>query len=289
MVFLRIATTRQLRALLWTLASATVTASAKVRASATAKGINCDANASVTFVVASVHLPGSLKHTQVLARFQQLPSAVVLRAVDGANETRVIEALLESGLQFHNLSRYVRKWGKLATFLTKYQLLRRQVERKIPFQVMFEDDVVVLPPFRQLVQSVCDFHFSGPPARHPELLKMAQYAEILVTSLPGARRLVRKMEAYGIRKNDDQQLGDENQMGHVVRTAKEQSKELSRRSGHAWRLARKTNHGEITATRGMTWHEMALLRLLTNPAARSLPQYGMPVPLPPLACNYRGV
>ena len=43
-----------------------------------------------------------------------------------------------------------------------------------------------------------------------------------------------------------EQLGDENQMGHVVRTAKEQSKELSRRNGHAWRLARSPRHSGVS-------------------------------------------
>jgi hypothetical protein len=256
----------------------------------------CNANTSVAFVVASIHSPGSAQHAKILARFQpELPRAVVLKGVDGFNETEVIEQLLESGLQFHNLSLYVRKWGKLATFLTKYRMLRHQVEQQIAVQVTLEDDVLPEPPFRGLVQQACTEHFGFSVAhrRHargfnrtkpvPDLIKMSTYAEVFVTSLQGARNILAKMHRYGIRKNDDQQLGDSRIMGHTFVNAHMNS------NGHdkGITLARRTNRGEITSTRGMTWHEMAMLRLLTNPAARQLPQFGMPVPLPALACNYR--
>jgi hypothetical protein len=241
---------------------------------------SCDANASVAYVVASVHAPGTAKHELVRSRFanSSVPDALILPAVNGFNETEVIEVLLGSGLQFHNLSKFVRKWGKLATFLTKHRMLRHQVEHSIPFQVTFEDDVVALPPFRHHVQAACSTHYDGP---HPDLVKMSGYAEIFMTSLAGARRVLRALHKTGIVKNDDQQLGSSELMGYTVKDRKETP-------GHrgAWKLARKTNAGEITATRGMTWHEMAMLRLLTNPAARHLPAYGMPVPLPELACRY---
>ena len=77
---------------------------------------SCDANSSVAYIVASVHAPGTAKHELVRSRFanSSVPDAIILPAVNGFNETEVIEVLLGSGLQFHNLSKFVRKWGKLA-------------------------------------------------------------------------------------------------------------------------------------------------------------------------------
>lgn len=70
----------------------------------------------------------------------------ILRAVNGHNQTETLEALLSSKIQFHNVSRGGRLWGKLATFLTKYQMLRHQVDNAIPYQVTFEDDLVMQRP-----------------------------------------------------------------------------------------------------------------------------------------------
>ena len=61
--------------------------------------------------------------------------------------------MLESGMPFHSLSRGNKRWGKLATFITKYQLLMRQVESGAAFQVSLEEDVVLEPGFCAFVQS----------------------------------------------------------------------------------------------------------------------------------------
>ena len=65
----------------------------------------------------------------------------VLAAVNGYNYTEVLQSLLESKLKFHGLSLGAKKWGKLATFLTKVRALEHQVQRGHPFQVTLEDDV----------------------------------------------------------------------------------------------------------------------------------------------------
>ena len=71
--------------------------------------------------------------------------ATILRAVDGYNHTEVLQRLLESKLQFHGLSTGAKKWGKLATFLTKYRSLEYQVRHGIPFVVHLEEDVLPIP------------------------------------------------------------------------------------------------------------------------------------------------
>jgi hypothetical protein len=240
----------------------------------------CEFNSTLHIVVAALEHRDRTEFVTDLRR--SLPRLEVLVAVNGYNQTETIEALLDSGLAFHNLSHMVRRWGKLATFLTKFRMLQHQVERGHPFQLTLEDDVVVRPSFGDFVQSACRRYTAS--NRSLDLMVLSPYTEVLLTSLHGARRLTQRMLQYGIRRNDDQQLTDARTMQHAVgiyRTYHSQSKEH-----RPWWQGRRTNMGDIMASDGMTWTEMQLLRLATNPAARRLPAYGSPHNPPRLKCNY---
>ena len=200
----------------------------------------------------------------------------MMPAVDGYNHTNTIEALLDSRLAFHSLSNGGKKWGKLATFLTKYRALMHQVERNVPFQITLEDDVIPRPTWPNLVQNACALLFSRP---HVSVLQMSSYAEVMLTSLEGARRLTSGMRATGIRRNDDQTLLDSSVMAGFGFARR--SNDVVRYRGtdikpRPYTLERKTNRGDIAATSRITWAEMALLRLLTFPPARALPWFGNP-------------
>ena len=119
-----------------------------------------------------------------------VPHVTVLRAVDGLNHTETLHALLESGLAFHNLSRGNRRWGKLATFLTKHRALVHQVERRLPWQLTLEEDVILQQPICRFLRGAC-------AAYPPDLsvMQLSDYAELMLTSLQGARRLRRRLPA----------------------------------------------------------------------------------------------
>ena len=245
----------------------------KRRSSFAPSQTQCDANRSVAYVVASLvqHVDGT---SFVPAMLEALPSLQVVRAVDGKNQTEVIEALLDSGLQFHNLSNTARKWGKLATFLTKWRALNHQLNHGHAFQITLEDDVVIRPSFRDFVQRTCQKYFEK---NEPDIMFLSPYSEVLFTSLDGARTMVRKLREYGIMKNDDHQFSFRETMNHTVgffRPFLFKKSEVK-----PWKQGRRTNMGDIGATSVMTWSETALLRLVTNPAARSLRYFGnMPEP-----------
>ena len=219
-------------------------------------------------------------HTQIL------PHVHVLDAVDGMNHTAVIEELLDSQLRFHSLSKGSRRWGKLATWLTKYRALMRQVERRTAFQVTFEEDVALTPAFCEFVQRACALHARG-ARREPRaggsslprhgaisLVQMSTYAEVLLTPLGGAISLTQQMREHGILRNDDQQLLDPKVMGRDRHdTVRYRGKDLL---SPPYVLARKTNVGDIFGSPSMSWAEMALLRLLTEPSARARPAFGNP-------------
>lgn len=123
----------------------------------------CNANASVAYVVAflqrseGAELRVSKNGKDLRTHFvSTLPSVHALRAVNGRNETDVIQALLDSELPFHNLSGNVRKWGALATVITHFQMMQYQVEHRIPYQVTMEDDVFIGPTFLDMVMHACN-------------------------------------------------------------------------------------------------------------------------------------
>ena len=206
-----------------------------------------------------------------------LPEVEIMRAVNGHNVTETIEALLDSGLVFHNLSHMVRKWGKLATWITKYRMLENQVRHGYAYQLTFEDDVVVQPSFRRFLEIACLRYERW----RPDIMLLAEFGEVLLTSLAGARCLLRQMRIFGIRKNDDQQLGDGRQLRiAATRYAPYIGNPNPRKM--PFLLGRSTNNGDISASPGMTWDEMALLRLVTNPGARMLLHFGNPPNLPKL-------
>jgi hypothetical protein len=246
-------------------------------------GTSCT-NSSIHFVVAALSLqppalatpPSWLLDSQNQTRRflselrAALPAVHVLDAVDGYNHTEVIAALLESGLQFHSLSIGGKRWGKLATFLTKFRALRLQLARGWPFMLLLEEDVRVGAGLGGWLQRACAVY----NRERPTLMQLSWYAEVLLIPLAGARQLVRLVRSHGIVRNDDQQLLDGRGMGTFnVRRYRKYGPEPP------FTIVRPTNsqEGHIRRSRKMTWAELALLRLITNPvAARGMLSFGNP-------------
>ena len=204
---------------------------------------------------------------------RKLPRVQIVKAVNGYNQTETIEQLLNSQIHFHNLSKDGRKWGKLATWLTKFKLLALQVERRIPFQVNLESDLEVRQPaWDAYMQRLCD-RYNRQPDLHS--VRCSNWAECFLTSLQGARHMVRTFRERGIYRNDDQQVFDSTyfRTKYVWRYPRNA---LKAERVEPYVLRRKTNTGDIQATRVLSFAETALLRLVTNPAARSMPLFGNP-------------
>ena len=206
------------------------------------------------------------------------PAIQTIRAVNGHNHTEVIEALLASGLSFHNVSSGGRQWGMLACFLSHVRALLRQVETGAAWQLTMEDDLVPLPSFPSLVDHACGLYANASRRLNGsgvELLQLSPYTELRLTSLEGAKALLRRLQRVGLVKNVDQQFNTPAIMG--VRLLRHTGRKLRREAEMAWTLARKTNRGDIARTEQITWAEMAMLRLLTNwDRARRMPSYGNP-------------
>jgi hypothetical protein len=169
--------------------------------------------------------------TFVAFQRRELPNLQVLPSVNGFNHTEVIEALLASGVRFHSLSSggkkwvttrltqcthlvciqcsvhadgaaLVCRWGKLATFLTKFRALQYQVHRQLPFMLQLEEDVRPLPAWNAMVKFACERYDDEP---NVTMVQLSPYSELVLTSLAGAHRLMELVRRYGIMRNDDQQ------------------------------------------------------------------------------------
>ena len=128
----------------------------------------------------------------------------VHRATNGFNHTQVIEHLLESRLPFHGLSAGGKRWGKLATFLTKVRALEAQLAFRWPWMLLLEDDLRIVPRyFWPFLHEACGIYNRSPQL---SVLQLSRYAEAMLVSLDGAARLLERVRADGIFRSDDQQL-----------------------------------------------------------------------------------
>ena len=235
---------------------------------------NCS-NASVVYVAATLGSDSKDDRSEFLQGYQRaLPGVRILRGVNGYNHTEAIATLLHTGVPFYNLSGGGRYWGHLANIMTHYNMLMHQVEHRIPYQVTMEDDLVVQQPYFSIyINGACAAYERKRDSLH--LLQLSQYSELIMTSLAGARYITEKMRKYGIRKNVDQQLLDHRVLGHRVGRHLNLYK-FSSPTERPFRLGRRTNKGDIGKSRMLSWAEMALLRLVTDPRTRALASYGNP-------------
>lgn len=125
-------------------------------------------------------------------------------AVDGTSRIAVMHALNESGLRFHKL--HSNSLGALACWLTKFNALREQVSRQIPYQVILEDDLMVRDTFRgfagHLVRTLFEERTA---ARRVDVVALGRWGEGYLTSLASAERVVSRLLLNGVQKSIDTQ------------------------------------------------------------------------------------
>jgi len=147
---------------------------------------------------------------------RSLPSLEPFLAVNGFAATATIAALTATPLRLHlytfcNYARFA-TYGSIANFITKYEALRMQLRRRVPYLAMVEDDMELQPGFAQFVTEAVRERLER-AAHPPELLVLGAWGEGYVTSLAAARRVVARLEQQGIPLTIDIMLND----GHAGR------------------------------------------------------------------------
>lgn len=201
--------------------------------------------AEVLLVVTSLLSPE--RATFVDLNRKQFPGLHVLRAVDGYNTTDTLHALSESNLTYHSLCGGGHaRWGKLAAFLTKVQAWQWQVAHNVPCQLTLDDDLELHRGLSSYANKLC-----RNVADRTDIVQMGSFGEARLTSLTGARAVLRAIGEVGIRKCDDQQFNKGTSMRVRVQKVPFQK---------SWRWLRIPNRGDIRRTAPLTANQQACLR-----------------------------
>lgn len=170
---------------------------------------------NVTFLVLTLATAERLAF--VRANRRVLPELQSFRAVNGFDRDETVRALAASHLKYHiysycGFSRFG-TFGSLANFLTKHRALLHQVEQRMPYMAMLEDDLQLTHIFKPFVQAQVREHLAPGLSRRlaSELLVLGTWGEGYVTSLASARRILSRLAQQGIPMNVDIMLND----GHV--------------------------------------------------------------------------
>lgn len=157
-----------------------------------------------------VSLCNSDRRAWVTTLQKQMPCLQIWKAIDGYRPQDTMAAFRRSGLAFrrwpdpegYSFFRY----GKLACFLSRYFLLRHQVDSKIPFMVILEDDLLIEASFPAFVSNAINLLRIFP---HLNIVRLGPWGECYITSLRGATRIIQLIQNKGIVNHSDVQLRTE--------------------------------------------------------------------------------
>jgi len=144
-------------------------------------------------------------------RKKQLPEIEAHQSVNGFDLNHTCSLANSWNIPFVKLN--TGSGGMLANWLTKFAALREQVQQRIPFQVMLEDDIGLQPEFKTFVEQQVRRHFLGnneqlPVKEQVNLVVLGRWGEGYITSLASAARVLHRLRSNGIRRNPDIQFND---------------------------------------------------------------------------------
>ena len=126
----------------------------------------------------------------------------IVQSVNGFNKLETMSELKKSGLRLVSLDGGFKNYGTLATFLTKFKCFKMQIENKIEYMCILEDDVLVKNNFEQYVKNLL-IRFKD---KDLNMIRLGSWGEGYITNLQGAARIVAAMYKTGIIRNVDYQL-----------------------------------------------------------------------------------
>lgn len=130
---------------------------------------------------------------------QRFPCFEVIKSINGYDVDETLKAFKASGLTYHKL--HYPTYGTLANFLTKYNVLKHQIEHSIPFMCFIEDDLELLDGFVNHIED-CISLFTP----DIDIIRLALLGDGYITSLNGAINIKNIIDAKGIVCNVDNQL-----------------------------------------------------------------------------------
>lgn len=130
---------------------------------------------------------------------QKFPCFEVIKSINGYDIDETLRAFKDSGLIYHRL--HYPTYGTLANFLTKYNVLKHQIENNIPFMCFIEDDLELYDGFISHIED-CISLFTP----DIDVIRLALLGDGYITSLNGAINIKNKIDTKGIICNIDNQI-----------------------------------------------------------------------------------
>ena len=144
----------------------------------------------------------SLKNEERMKIIQKnkliIPEMKIFKSINGYDEDITIKKLINMKLKYFKLD--FETYGTLANFLTKVKAFQYQIKHKIKYMCLIEDDLILEEGFREFITDKL------PLLKKSNMLRLAKWGEGYVTSLKGAKNIVRHIYEKGIIRNIDNQL-----------------------------------------------------------------------------------
>ena len=129
------------------------------------------------------------------------PFIKIFNSVNGYNTKETVQQMNELKLKFVDLDAGFKTYGTLACWLTKYKMLKYQVDHEIPFLCFIEDDIILEKNFYTFVSDALS-HFKS----NVNILRLMTWGEGYITSYESAKRVLDHLNRDGIIRNIDNQL-----------------------------------------------------------------------------------
>jgi len=129
------------------------------------------------------------------------PFIKIFKSVNGYNINQTLNEMNTLQLKYKDLDENFKTYGTLACWLTKYKMLKHQVDNKIPYLCFIEDDLILDKNFYSYVNDTL-IHFK----KNVNILRMMTWGEGYITSFESAKRLLAHLSRDGIIRNIDNQL-----------------------------------------------------------------------------------
>ncbi len=130
---------------------------------------------------------------------QKFPCFEIIKSINGYDIDETLRMFKLSGLVYHKL--YHTTYGSLANFLTKYNVLKHQIENSIPFVCFIEDDLELLDGFVDYIKD-CVSLFN----QEISIIRLSIIGNGYITSLNGAINIKHMIDKQGIISDISNQL-----------------------------------------------------------------------------------
>ena len=174
-----------------------------------------------------------------------IPDIEIFESINGYDINNTIKALKEMKLKYITLQPGSETYGTLANFLTKVKALQYQIDNNIEYMCLIEDDLLLKKDFTTFIKNNIYL------LNDCNMLRLDKWGEGYVTSLNGAKQILKNIYKLGIIENIDNQLR--------LYSGKE-----IRLNGTPWELVVPTNKGDCLKTKRISYLNKLYIYYITN-------------------------